>query len=256
MIGSVIGDVVGSIYEKHNLKSKDFELLGGRNFFTDDTVLTIATAKALQTDLDFSKWYRLFYNKYPNRGFGSMFSQWAASAGDGPYWSFGNGSAMRAGPIGLFAKSIDEVMSLAERSAIVTHNHPEGIKGAQAISLAVYLAKNKIDKDSIKSKINILFNYNFNRNVDEIRINNRFDSTCEVSVPIALSCFFESSSFEDAIRTAVSVGGDTDTICSMTGSIAEAFYGAPSELANDVCTYLSSELVQELANFYCYLEKR
>jgi len=242
MIGAIVGDIVGSIYEFHNLRSKEFEFFTEENFFTDDTVLTIATAEALLNDQDFARYYRQYTMDYPGRGYGAMFSQWAHASDGKPYRSFGNGSAMRVSPVALAVDSLDEVLNLAEASARVTHNHPEGIKGAQATALAILLARKGSSKAAIQQEIETRFEYRFNRTIDEIRETNRFDETCQGTLPVALTCVFKGTSFEDVIRTAVSVGGDTDTICCIAGSIAEMVYGVPDEIATKAFSYLDSDL--------------
>lgn len=242
MMGGIIGDIVGSIYEFHNFKSKDFELFTPRNFFTDDTVLTIATAHALLEDHDFGRHYRAYARIYPHRGYGPMFKDWYLSESLTPYWSMGNGSAMRVGPVVYAAKSVAGVLELARKSAEVTHSHDEGIRGAQAVALAIYLARFNTPIKKTRKIVSEQFGYKLNRTVDEIRPKYRFDVTCEGSVPEALTCVFEASSFEDAIRNAVSIGGDSDTIACIAGSIAEPYFGIPPEIESQAKTYLDPNL--------------
>jgi len=224
MIGAIAGDIIGSRFERHNYTKKDFELFDKWCRFTDDTVLTCATAHALLTDRDYAKAYRNFFAKYPERGYGPLFKQWAGGSIKEPYHSIGNGSAMRVGPIGWAFDTLDEVLTEARRSAEVTHNSPEGIKGAQAVAAAVFLSRQGHDKDGIRKFVTEEFGYDLIFTIDWIRGKYRFDATCDGSVPQAIVAFLESESFEDALRNAVSIGGDSDTIAAITGSIAEAFY--------------------------------
>lgn len=234
MYGAIIGDIVGSKYEFGNIKTKDFPLFSEGCSFTDDTVMTVAVASALlksrETGCDFGKALvaemQRFGRAYPfpQGGYGARFSAWLRQDDPQPYHSFGNGSAMRVSPCGLLAKTLEEALSLAEQSAAVTHNHPEGIKGAQATAAAIFLAKSGWSKDAIGGYICDHF-YPLNQTLDEIRPDYGFDETCQGSVPQALTAFLESTSFEDAIRNAVSLGGDSDTLGAITGSVAWAFYG-------------------------------
>ena len=230
MLGAIIGDIVGSVYEWDNIKTKDFPLFSDKGFFTDDTVMTVAVADALLnggTADNFIDSMKKFGKQYPDSGYGSRFGSWLSSAERGPYNSWGNGAAMRVSPCAWYAESIDEAETLAERSAAVTHNHPEGIKGAQATAAAIYLARLREPKDRIKEYIEGRYGYDLNRTLDVIRPGYRFNETCQETVPEAIIAFLESYSFEDAIRNAISLGGDSDTLAAITGSIAEAFYGIP-----------------------------
>ena len=231
MLGAIIGDIVGSVYEWNNIKTKDFPLFSEKCFFTDDTVMTIAVADALLnggTADDFINSMKKYGRLYPNAGYGSRFGNWVHSNAREPYNSWGNGSAMRVSPCGWFAESLEETEALAEKSAAVTHNHPEGIKGAQATAAAIYLARTDMKKDKIKEYIESKYNYNLSRTLDEIRPVYQFNETCQETVPEAIIAFLESNGFEDAIRNAISLGGDSDTLAAITGSIAEAAYGIPS----------------------------
>ena len=231
MMGAIIGDVVGSKYEFRNIKTKEFSLLSNGCTFTDDSVMTIAVARAILTAMeqktDFSKELvkemQSMGQKYPYAGYGGMFSSWIKSEDPKPYNSFGNGSAMRVSPCGIMAVELEEALSLAKVSAEVTHNHPEGIKGAQAVAGAIFLAKTKKSKDEIKAFIEDSY-YQLDFTLDNIRDKYRFDVTCQGSVPQAIVAFLESENFEDAIRNAISIGGDSDTIAAIAGSIAWAFY--------------------------------
>ena len=249
MLGAIAGDIIGSVYEHQPIKTKDFPLFSDGSTFTDDTVLTIAVADALLDDRDYAKSLRKFGRKYPNAGYGKSFLTWLAVDGHPPYGSWGNGSAMRVSPIGWACNSIDEVLREAERSAVVSHNHPEGIKGAQAVALAVYLARTGSTKTEIKSEITERFGYELERTVDDIRPTYAFDVSCQGSVPESIICFLESVSYEDAVRNAVSLGGDSDTMACIAGSIAETFYGSvPEQIASQVHDILPVKLKMILDN--------
>lgn len=233
MLGAIIGDIVGSKYEFFNIKTKDFPLFSSDSTYTDDTIMTIAVAKALLRSREENKDFKPIlieemqaYGKkypYPRGGYGRRFSCWLTSPDPEPYNSFGNGSAMRVSPCGLIAIELYEALSLAKASAEVTHNHPEGIKGAQAVAGAVFLAKQHKEKDEIADFIRTNF-YDLDFTLEDIRDSYRFNETCQGTVPQAIVAFLESTSFEDAIRNAVSLGGDCDTLTAITGSIAWAYY--------------------------------
>lgn len=224
MLGAIIGDIAGSVYEGQPIKSKDFQILNNACQYTDDTVLTVATADVILNNLDYANIYKEYANLYQGRGYGGRFSTWAYGNNSEPYNSYGNGSAMRVSPIGLALKNQEEVLSEAKKSAEVTHNHPEGIKGAQAVAISIFLARNSATKEEIKSYIQNRFGYNLNRTLKQIRPYYEFDETCQGSVPEAIISFLESNDYEDAIRNAISLGGDSDTLACISGSIAEAFY--------------------------------
>ena len=224
MIGAVIGDIIGSRFEFNNHRSEDFTLFTEESKVTDDTILTIATADCLLHNKEYANTYQLYAQKYPNGNYGGMFSKWMYTSEPKPYGSFGNGSGMRVSPVGWFYSNLEDTLKEAEKSAAVTHNHPEGIKGAQSIALAIYLARMGSSKEEIKSAIEFKFNYVLDFQLDSLRKTNKFDETCGVTVPQSIYCFLISNSFEDAIRKAISIGGDSDTIACMTGGIAEAFY--------------------------------
>lgn len=228
----------------------DFELFHKYAKFTDDTVLSIATAEALLHSSDFKASYLKWGRKYPAAGYGGSFRNWLASSSPEPYNSFGNGSAMRSGPIGWFSKSIDECLELAKSSAEVTHNHPEGIKGAQAVAIAVFLARSGQSKLEIKQFIEATFQYSLDRTLVEVMPNYSYQISCQDSVPEAIICFLESDSTEDAIRKAVMLNGDTDTQACIAGGIAEAFYRditAPKEL--QIKAFLTEEMKSVLDAF-------
>ena len=232
MYGAIIGDIVGSVYEWNSIKTKDFPLFSHKSTFTDDSVMTVAIAKAIlrsrREGISFRETaveeMQTFGRRYPNRGYGGRFHSWLNSRHPKPYGSYGNGSAMRVSPCGLIARSLDETVSLASESAEITHNHPEGIKGAAAVAAAIYLAKTGADKAEIREYIQRTY-YPLDRTLDEIRPGYHFDVTCQGSVPEALTAFLESDSYVDAIRNAVSLGGDSDTQAAIAGSVAWAYYG-------------------------------
>lgn len=256
MIGAVIGDIVGSRFEWNNIKTKDFELLNYRCDFTDDTVMSLAVASALlKCKCDYSnlrllaaKEMHSMGNKYPSRGYGGAFAEWLRSTKPKPYNSFGNGAAMRVSAVGFVAKSIEEVKDLSNKVTSVTHNHPEGIKGAEATAMAVYLAKEGKSILEIRDYMNDNY-YPMNFTLDEIRENYEFNVSCQGTVPQAIMAFLESTGFEDAIRNAISIGGDSDTIAAITGGIAEAYYGVPSDIRQHALTFLSEGLLKVLVDF-------
>jgi ADP-ribosylglycohydrolase len=245
MLGAMIGDIVGSVYEWQNIKTTDFRLFKPNCTYTDDTVLTAATAQTLMTDGDYAKAYRDFARRYSNRGYGGNFRRWTWSEDPQPYNSWGNGSAMRVSPVGFAFDTVDEVLAEAKRSAEVTHNHPEGIKGAQATALAILLARQRLDKPGIRQEVAGRFGYDLSRTLEDIRPSYRFDVSCQGSVPEAIIAFLESENYEDAIRKAVSLGGDSDTIACITGGIAEAFYGGVQEdIAEEGKRFLPEEFIR------------
>jgi len=255
MLGAIAGDVIGSVYEGPDCKTKDFPLFDARCRFTDDTVLSVATAECLMDDLNFSKGYRRYYLMYPHAGYGGNFKRWARSGETEPYHSWGNGSAMRVSPVGFVYDTLDETLDAAMRSAAVTHDHPEGIKGAQAVAAAIYLARNGESKDAIRTHIEERFEYSLREPIDDIRTWYHFDVSCQGSVPQAITAFLESEDFEDAIRNAISIGGDSDTIACMAGGIAEAYYGGvPEAIADRVRSRLDDRLLGVVARFYSWME--
>lgn len=250
ILGAVIGDVIGSVYEWDNVKTTDFPLFSKESRFTDDTVLTIAVADSILNKKDFAQTIWEYGRKYHGRGFGGRFRAWLKSNDLKPYGSFGNGSAMRVSPVGVAYNDIDTVLEVAKQSAEVTHNHPEGIKGAQATAAAVFLAREGKSKEEIKKYITSTFNYNLSFTLDEIRPTYEFDVTCQGSVPQAIVAFLESSDYENAIRLAISIGGDCDTIACIAGGIAAAYYkDIPTELINFVVGKLPGEFI-EIMNMF------
>jgi ADP-ribosylglycohydrolase len=228
ILGAIAGDIIGSSYEFYNVKSTDFTLFSQRSHFTDDTILTVATMGVLLFKGSYTEAYHSFGNKYPS-SYGGHFIAWLDSENPEPYNSWGNGSAMRASPIGWALDTLEEVMAEAKKSAEVTHNHPEGIKGAQAAAACVWLARNGKSKAEIKEFVQTTFGYDLERTCDQIRPDYEFDVSCQGSVPEAIIAFLESTDFESCVRLSVSLGGDSDTIAAIAGGIAEAFYGGVPE---------------------------
>jgi len=256
MLGAIIGDIVGSVYEWSNHKSKDFTLLSYKNFFTDDSVISLAIAKALlMSKPDYSdlselaiKYMQEMGRYYPNCGYGSRFAQWIMSDKPKPYMSYGNGAAMRVSACGYVAKSLEETIILSRKVTEVTHNHPEGVKGAEAVAVAIYLAKNGKNLLEIRDYIHNNY-YSLDFRLDDIRSTYEFNETCQGTVPQAIQAFLESTNFEDAIRNAISIGGDSDTIAAITGSIAEAYYGIPVDIRKHALTFLDERLLSILLEF-------
>ena len=261
MLGAIIGDIVGSRFEFNNHKSKDFELFTEECFVTDDSIMTLAVGKAIMEAMkekpDADREHNDYFHErlalltvefmqaigrnYPDCGYGARFFQWIFSDAPQPYNSFGNGAAMRVSPAGLLAESLLDARRLAQSVTAVTHNHEEGIKGAAATATAIYLAKKGALKSEIRKHLTCHF-YPLDFTIDAIRPAYRFNETCQETVPQAIQCFLESNSFEDAIRTAISLGGDSDTIAAITGSIAGAYYGIPADLARKAFSFLNEEL--------------
>jgi len=250
MIGSILGDMVGSRFEFDNLKSTKFEFLTNACEFTDDTVMTLAVARAL---MDADECGSAFADElvsamqelgrmHPNAGYGGRFYDWLFSENPRPYNSWGNGSAMRVSPVGWAFDTLEQTEHMAAESARVTHNHPEGIKGAQATAAAMFLARTGSGKDEIKTYIERTYGYDLDRTLDGIRPGYSFDVSCQGSVPEAIIAFLESDGYEDAIRKAVSLGGDSDTIGAICGGIAQAYYGVPQELADEAYRRLTPDL--------------
>lgn len=263
MIGAIVGDIVGSMYEFNNIKTKNFPLFSGKNnHFTDDTVMTIAVFKALQSchgnyenlEKQTVKHMKIYGNQYINAGFAPMFKNWLKSENPLPYNSWGNGSAMRVSTVAYFAKTVEEVKKLAHKVTTVTHNHPNGLEGAEATAVAIFMALQGKHKNEIKKYIEENY-YSLNFNIEELKKNYTFDVSCKNSVPQAIFCFLESDNFEDAIRTAVSIGGDSDTIGAITGSIAAAYYGIPKEIEQKAMEYLDETLKKDCQEFKNTFEK-
>lgn len=254
MLGAIIGDIAGSIYEFNNIKTEDFTPFEGKCFFTDDTVMTVAVADALmsgkrdpkKTEACMIKSMKKFGKSYPNAGYGGRFSAWLLNPDPKPYDSFGNGSAMRVSPVAWYFHSLEKVQQFAEISAKVTHDHPEGIKGASAVATAIFMARNGRDKDYIKRYIELKYHYDFSKTLDEIRPSYNFDETCQGTVPVAFEVFFEAESFEDTLKKAISMGGDSDTLAAIACSIAEGFYPIPKELKEKALAVLDRKILSML----------
>ena len=259
IIGAICGDVIGSTREFHPIKEKDFKLFEKRSTFTDDTVMTLAIASWLVKDKTSTKVLiseiKRFGLSYPGAGYGGMFRDWLRQKNPEPYGSWANGSAMRVSPCAWVAQSLDESQKLAEMSAAVTHNHPEGIKGALATSDAIYLARVGYTKDEIKEHIEYNYNYDLNRSIDEIWPDYRFDVSCKGSVPESIIAFLEARDFEDTVRNAVSLGGDADTQAAIAGSIASAYWEVPAEISAGALHRLDYNLLKHFIRFMEFCEK-
>jgi ADP-ribosylglycohydrolase len=250
VLGSIAGDIIGSVYEQHPIKTMEFPLFQSSSRFTDDTVLTVAIASAIMEKVDYAASLRAFGRRYPNAGYGGAFFNWLFDPASRPYNSWGNGAAMRVSPVGFAFSTSEEVLREAKKTAEVSHNHPEGIKGAQATALAVFLARTGAAKEQIKSEITRRFGYDLSRPLDEIRPLYSFDISCQGTVPEAITAFLESKDYEDAVRKAVSLGGDSDTLACITGGIAHAFYKEiPQEIIVEVRERLPEEFLSVIDRF-------
>ncbi|MCR5575781.1 MAG: ADP-ribosylglycohydrolase family protein [Oscillospiraceae bacterium] len=260
MKGAIIGDIVGSIYEWHNHKSKDFPLFQPNCDFTDDTVMTVAVAMGLlragKTDGDLLETLTEFIydygNRYPHRGYGNRFRHWLRSSDPQPYNSFGNGAPMRCSAAGMIAGSPEKAYELGTYTAAPTHNHPEGMKAAGVTAMLIWHARHGMRMDALRE---LAAKYYDLPVLDEIRDSYTFDVSSMGTMPVALSAFLESTSFEDAIRNAISVGGDSDTIAAITGSVAEAYYGVPEELWAEASGFLTDELRENVEEFYRFVSQ-
>ena len=263
MIGAIIGDVVGSRFEWNNHRSKDFELFTSKCSATDDSIMTLAIGEALMCSK--SDWSDLgaqavrcmqrIGRPYPNCGYGGRFHRWIYSDHPHPYKSYGNGAAMRVSACGFAARSLEEAKALSGIVTKVTHNHPEGVRGAEATTVAIYMARSGHSMEEIREVIDREY-YPMNFTLDEIRPTYRFNESCQGTVPQALMAFFESTGFEDAIRNAISVGGDSDTLAAITGGVAQAYYGVPAELHDRACSYLDEYLLAILNRCEAWLAGR
>ena len=250
MMGAIAGDVIGSVYEARPIKHKDFPLFSTGATFTDDSVLTVAVADALLSDGDYVRAFHQYFARHPGRGFGASFADWAASRRTFAYGSYGNGAAMRVSPVAWAEDSLKSVLDEARRSAAVTHDHPEGLKGAMATAAAIFLARSGEGKDRIRSYLSESFDYSLERSLDAIRPSYAFDVSCQGSVPESMIAFLESTDFEDAVRNAVSLGGDADTMACIAGAVAEAHYGGlPPELEAQVRARLTPDLLEVVDAF-------
>lgn len=252
MLGAIAGDIIGSVYEHAPIKTKDFPLFGPHSRFTDDSVLTVAVGDAIASGRSYLESVRDFGRRYPHAGYGASFSAWLFADDPQPYHSWGNGAAMRVSPVGYAFATEAEVLDQARRTAAITHDHPEGIKGAQATALAVFLARTTHDKAVIRRRIAAEFGYDLDRSVDGIRPDYAFDISCQGTVPEAIIAFLDSVSYEDAVRNAVSLGGDSDTLACIAGGVAAAFYGGvPDAIRAEVEARLPADLAAVAAAFAC-----
>lgn len=246
MLGAIIGDIVGSVYEWNNIKTKEFPLFRPDCFFTDDTIMTLAVAEGMLRGgraEDFIRSMKTYGRLYPEADYGARFSLWLSGEDSSPYNSWGNGSAMRVASIGWLCSSLKETEHYAAVSAAVTHDHPEGIKGAQATAAAIYLARSGSSQAQIKAYIRDTYGYDLERSLDQIRPVYRFNESCMETVPEAIIAFLEGRDFEDAIRNAISLGGDSDTLAAITGGIAEAAWGIPSDIEEKALSFLDQRML-------------
>ena len=260
MLGSLVGDIVGSVYEFQNVKYTDFELFTPWSRFTDDSVMTLAVAKWLLEDESHSLQGLVYYMQrlgriYPDAGYGGNFSWWLGEENPQPYNSWGNGAGMRVSPVGLYAKTLDEALALAAVTAAVTHNHPEGVKGAQAIAASVFLCKEGKSKEEIRDYVERVFDYDLHRKIEDIRPSYSFDVSCQGSVPEAIIAFLEGNDFEEVIRLAISLGGDSDTIACMAGAIAACMYPIPDWIAEKCDAILTDDLRRIKDDFVDFIER-
>ncbi len=261
MLGAIVGDIVGSVYEFAPTKSVNFSLLTPWSSFTDDTVMTLAVAKWLMEDEAHTPHYltccmQELGNRYPGAGYGGNFMNWLREDEPQPYNSWGNGSGMRVSPVGLYAKTLDEALALAALTASVSHNHPEGIKGAQAIATSMFLCRQGKSKAGIKEYVEQTFFYNLDRSIADIRPRYEFDVSCQGSVPEAILAFLEGNSFEEVIRLAISLGGDSDTIACMAGSIAACYYEIPESIKDKCRDLLPDDLLEIMDRFLNKIKER
>lgn len=250
MLGAIAGDVIGSVHEGSRPKPKNFPLFVTRSHFTDDTVLTVAIASAIRGGSDFGVSIRRWGRRYPRAGYGSWFRAWLFQDSAEPYNSFGNGSAMRVAAVGWAFDNLDDVLIQAAKSAEVTHSHPEGIKGAQAVAAAVFAGRTGQSKEQIAALLSERFGYDCTADLTTLQERGRFDVTCQGTVPAAAGAFLHSIDFEDAVRNAVSFGGDTDTLACIAGAMAEAFYGGvPTDIQRELFRYLDRAVTGEVIEF-------
>ena len=253
IIGAIAGDIIGSTREFHPIKTKEFSLFTKRSKFTDDTIMTLAVAKWLLNDKnskeELVRQLQFWGNNYPNGGYGRMFNNWLHTENPAPYGSWGNGSAMRVSPVAWVGESLEEVQKLAEASSVVTHNHPEGVKGALATADAIYLARLGSSKDEIREHIEIRYDYDLDRTVDEIRPYYSFDVSCQGCVPESIICFLEAKDYEDTIRNCISLGGDADTMAAIAGGIASAYWEVPRNILYKTIHRLDYDLLNVLIEF-------
>ena len=253
MIGAIAGDIIGSVYERHPIKTKHFPLFHPQGRFTDDSVLTVAVAKAILEDEDYLTAVREMGRRYPHAGYGTTFFQWLTTKHPQPYNSWGNGAAMRVSPVGFAFQDEKTVLQEAKRTADITHNHPEGIKGAQATALAIFMARMTKDKALIRDEISKRFGYDLSPSIETIRPTYSFDISCQGTVPQAIIAFLDATDYEDAVRNAVSLGGDSDTLACICGGIAQAYYGAlPPTIVAETMARLPNDLAEITMRFMNY----
>lgn len=250
MLGAIAGDIIGSVYEAAPIKRTDFPLFSHSSHYTDDTVMTVAVASSILNNEDYAASLRSFGRRYPDAGYGGRFFSWLFDDDAGPYQSWGNGAAMRVSPVGFAFDTEEAILREAKSSAAVSHNHPEGIKGAQATALAIFLARMGESKEVIRHRISTQFGYDMERTLYTIRPTYRFDVSCQGSVPEAIIAFLESRDFEDAVRKAVSLGGDSDTQACIAGAIAQAFYRCiPDNIITHVRRCMPETLLRVIDDF-------
>lgn len=258
LYGAILGDIIGSRFEfDRGPWTKDFELFTDESHFTDDTVMTVAVANALLRFGEDSEILKralpiiMFYwaDKYPNAGYGAMFRYWLNQDDPKPYYSFGNGSAMRVSPVGWMYPTLNKTMEMARVTAEVSHNHPEGIKGAECTASVIFLARKGYEKRRIKDFVESEFGYDLSKSVEQLQSEHKHDESCMDSMPKALIAFFEGKDFEDVIRNAVSMGGDADTIAAIAGSMAEAFYGIPNNLVDECKARVPEDIMNIIQSF-------
>jgi ADP-ribosylglycohydrolase len=253
MLGAIAGDIIGSVHEAAGTKTTEFPLFVEESRFTDDTVLTVAVAERILQGGNYVDLFHDYFHTYPQAGYGETFFRWAAYRRREPYNSWGNGSAMRVSPIGFAFDSLEQVLLEARESAEVTHNHPEGVRGAQATAVAIYLARTGSTKAAIKTYVEQAFGYDLSDRLDEIRPRYRFDVSCQGSVPQAIIAFLEADGYEQAVRNAISLGGDADTMACIAGGIAEAFYGGvPERIAARAMALLDGPMRTIVEEFEAY----
>ncbi len=254
--GTICGDIIGSAYEFNPTKDYWFEIKRGHSHLTDDTICTIAVADAIMSGKPFDEKLQEWCGKYPYDGYGGMFSRWIRTENPRPYNSYGNGSAMRVSAAGAIARNEKECLELAEKSAVVTHNHPEGVKGAQAVALAIYLALEGRSKDYIQGALEQKFGYDLSRNYEVIKRDYGFEEICQTSVPEAIIAFLGSDDYESTIRRAVALGGDADTQAAIAGGIAAAYYGEiPEEIFSFCMKKVPEEMMEVINRFDSVLER-
>lgn len=253
IIGAIAGDIIGSSHEFHPIKTKEFSLFNKRSRFTDDTIMTLAVAKWLINDKnskeELVKQLQKWGNKYPNGGYGRMFNNWLHTKNPEPYGSWGNGSAMRVSPVAWVGDTLEEVQKLAKASSVVTHDHPEGVKGALATADAIYLARIGSSKEEIKDHVEVRYGYNLDRTVDEIRPYYSFDVSCQGCIGESIVCFLDAEDYEDTIRNCISLGGDADTMAAIAGGIASAYWEVPRDIQYKAINRLDYELLNVLIEF-------